>query len=436
MKEGAAAVYLLADCNNFFVSCERVFCPALKRCGVAVLSSNDGCIVARSDEVKRLGVSMGAPYHTVRALLAAHGVAVRSSNVALYRDMSRRVMQVLREHADAVEVYSIDEAFLRFPATCAAPPRTWRTLAHTVRRQVRRATGIPLSVGVGPTKTIAKVAASLAKRGGGVCALLREEARARALARFPVQDVWQVGPRAAAALAASGVRTAAEFLALPEAWVRMRLGIAGVRAHRELAGLSCGAPGAYTPAPRKSITRSRAFARPQGCGAALLRAFSYHAEWAVRRARAQGSVAGAVALFARVALPGGVREQWEQVQKLPAPTCDTRRVLAAVTRAFAYFPPEARAYSAGVRLLALAPRPQGPLRTLWGEEVGEGERRRRLMEAMDAVGEKYGFTALCFAAALPSAAPSAPPAWLPRAAWRSHAYTTQWAALPRVHAKD
>lgn len=249
-------VFALADCNNFFCSCERVFRPALRHRPVVVLSNNDGCIVARSDESKALGLKMGTPAYQVRELLERHGVAVCSSNYTLYGDMSRRVMSMLNRYAPATHVYSVDEAFLDFTG--------WRgDLAGHCRRMVGdigRSTGIPVSVGIAPTKTLAKVATRYAKRYAGyrgVCVIDTESRRIRALEEFPITDVWGIGHRVGARLAAMGVETALDFTRLTPERVRRNFTLTGLRTWRELRGESC-IPLDELPR-RKSICTSRSF---------------------------------------------------------------------------------------------------------------------------------------------------------------------------------
>ncbi|MBR0291872.1 MAG: Y-family DNA polymerase, partial [Bacteroidales bacterium] len=201
-------MFALADCNNFFVSCERVFRPELNGRPVIVLSNNDGCAVSRSNEAKALGIKMGAPLFQIRELVEKHGVAVFSSNFALYGDMSRRVQEVLRRYSPAVEQYSIDEAFLDLRGIQIPDPDA---LAKEISSECRRRTAIPVSVGIAPTKTLAKIASKLCKqypklRGG--CYMHRPEDIEKVLRRFPAADVWGIGRRSARKLEAAGIRSA------------------------------------------------------------------------------------------------------------------------------------------------------------------------------------------------------------------------------------
>ena len=232
-------MFALADCNNFFASCERVFRPDLQGKPVIVLSNNDGCAIARSNEAKALGIKMGAPFFKIRDIVRRHNVAVFSGNMALYGDMSQRVRWVLEEFAPGIEVYSIDEAFLDLRGMKNID---FDAYAKRISAQCWKMTSIPVSVGIAPTKTLAKIASKLCKqypklRGG--CYMHRPQDIEKVLRKFPIEDVWGIGRRTAPNLKARGVNTAYEFTQLPEGVVRMMLGIGGVRTWKELRGIPC-----------------------------------------------------------------------------------------------------------------------------------------------------------------------------------------------------
>lgn len=252
------AVFALVDCNNFFVSCERAFNPRLKNQPVIVLSSNDGCVVARSNEAKALGIQMGVPYYQVKALVEKAKVTVLSSNFALYSDMSSRTMSLLAESAPEIEVYSIDEAFLRLDGL----PHLKRH-SQRIRQHILQCTGIPVSIGVGPTKTIAKLANFIAKNHTqtGVYGLIDEKIRARAYAKIPVHDIWGIGRQSSARLNALGIVTIADFVRFDPQRVRANLGLHGLKTQKELQGHSCIDLEEIDP-PAKSMTSSRSFGRP------------------------------------------------------------------------------------------------------------------------------------------------------------------------------
>ena len=232
-------MFALADCNNFFASCERVFRPDLQGKPVIVLSNNDGCAIARSNEAKALGIKMGAPFFKIRDIVRRHNVAVFSGNMALYGDMSQRVRWVLEEFAPGIEVYSIDEAFLDLRGMKNID---FDAYAKRISAQCWKMTSIPVSVGIAPTKTLAKIASKLCKqypklRGG--CYMHRPQDIEKVLRKLPIEDVWGIGRRTAPKLKARGVNTAYEFTQLPEGVVRMMLGIGGVRTWKELRGIPC-----------------------------------------------------------------------------------------------------------------------------------------------------------------------------------------------------
>lgn len=232
-------MFALADCNNFFASCERVFRPDLQGRPVIVLSNNDGCAVARSNEAKALGIKMGDPYFKIRHIVERNNIAVFSGNMALYGDMSQRVRWVLEDFAPAIEVYSIDEAFLDLRGLSNVD---FDAYAKKISAECWRLTSIPVSVGIAPSKTLAKIASKLCKqypklRGG--CYMHRPQDIEKVLRKFPIEDVWGIGRRTSAKLHAIGVKTAWDFTQLPEIAVNKQFGITGVRTWRELRGESC-----------------------------------------------------------------------------------------------------------------------------------------------------------------------------------------------------
>lgn len=232
-------MFALADCNNFFVSCERVFRPDLQGKPVIVLSSNDGCAIARSNEAKALGIKMGAPLFKIRDIVTKHHVAVFSGNMALYGDMSQRVRWVLSDFAPSIEVYSIDEAFLDLRGINDVD---FDAYAKEISAKCWKYTSIPVSVGIAPTKTLAKIASKLCKQYPklqGGCYMNRPEDIEKVLRKYPIEDIWGIGRKSVPKLKARGVDTAYEFTQLSEMMVKSELGVAGVRTWRELQGFQC-----------------------------------------------------------------------------------------------------------------------------------------------------------------------------------------------------
>lgn len=235
-------MFTLVDCNNFYCSCERVFNPALRDKPVVVLSNNDGCIIARSNEAKALGIKMGEPFFKIRQTLEEQKVAVFSSNYALYGDMSHRVMSLLSEFTPDITIYSIDEAFLQLPIAEHDPTFSIEEYGKKIVRTVTKGTGIPVTIGIAPTKTLAKIASHFGKQYAGyknVCLIDTEEKRAKALQLTPIHEVWGIGRRLSPQLAYYGIRTAWDLTQKSEQWVRRNFSVTLARTWKELQGDSC-----------------------------------------------------------------------------------------------------------------------------------------------------------------------------------------------------
>jgi DNA polymerase V len=281
------ATYALVDCENFYVSCERVFDPSLREVPVAILSNNDGCVIARSEEVKAKGIPMGAPFFKWENELEEIGAEVLSSNYALYGDMSRRVHALIEKEALALERYSIDEAFATLPDL---KRQNLQRLADSIRRKVLQQVGVPVRVGVGPTKTLAKVAdlnAKARKRegiGNGVYVCPPEPEREELLRRVPVGDIWGIGPAYEEKLEEKGVASAAEFRSLPDPWIRKEMTVVGLRTAWELRGRSCLDLELVRP-DRKTLVRSRSFGERVESKENLRQALAKHAQRAAEKLR-------------------------------------------------------------------------------------------------------------------------------------------------------
>lgn len=271
ISEQFLTLYLICDCDNFYASCERVFNPSLKGKPIVILSNNDGCVVARSNEAKALGYKMGDPFFQVKEKLEKDGVAVFSSNYNLYGDMSRRVMMLLSQYAPDFWQYSIDEGFLKIPlnkpfACCDGTVYTLdsydaiREYGLKIQRTITRGTGIPVTLGIAPTKTLAKMASKFGKKYAGyehVCIIDTEERREKALRLFPVDDVWGIGRRSFQKLEYHSIRTAWDFTQKSAAWVRREVKLTGLRTWNELRGVDCVSIDELPE--KKSICTSRSF---------------------------------------------------------------------------------------------------------------------------------------------------------------------------------
>ncbi len=290
-------MYALADCNNFFVSCERLFRPDLNGRPVIVLSNNDGCVIARSNEAKALGIRMGTPFFKISDLVKRHDITVFSGNMELYGDMSRRVQQTLAEFAPAIERYSIDEAFLDLRGM---RDTDFDALAKEISRRCRRNTGIPVSVGIAPTKTLAKVASKLCKRYPklqGGCYMHRKEDIEKVLRKFPVKDVWGIGRQFSVQLTERGIVTAFQFASLSREWVRNLMGTSGVRTWLELHGEACIDFETGFQA-KQSICTSRSFATEIYDRNELAEQVAKFTAMTAEKLRKQNSACGQLSVFA------------------------------------------------------------------------------------------------------------------------------------------
>lgn len=285
----------LVDCNNFYASCERVFRPDLAGKPVIVLSNNDGCVIARSEEVKKLGIEMGTPFYQIKDRIDKNNIAVFSSNYTLYGDMSARVMMTLRDYVEELEVYSIDEAFLDLSTYEKLDLRKYgKKIVDTVKQN----TGIPVSLGIAPTKTLAKIASKFAKkykRYGGVCIINTEEQRTKALQLFDIGDVWGVGHQYKKMLNQNGVITAYDFTQKPESWIRKQMTVNGARTWKELQGIAC--VELEEGKAKKAICTSRAFGSLITDYSILTEAVSEFTVSCARKLREQKTAAGAITVF-------------------------------------------------------------------------------------------------------------------------------------------
>lgn len=421
-----ARLVALVDCNNFYASCERVFQPELRGKPVVVLSNNDGCVVARSNEAKALGVDMGAPWHLYRGRFEQLGVIVRSSNYTLYGDMSARVMAVLADFASEVEVYSIDEAFLNVGDLPAGELMPW---ARRLRETVVQWTGIPVSVGIAPTKVLAKVANRLAKKDAAatpsadpVRLLLDTAAQEDALSRIELGDLWGVARRLTARLQVEGIATVMDLRRTDPAWLRERFGVVLQRLALELRGEACLKLELVTP-DRKSIVASRSFGKPVLQRAELDEAVATFTARAAGKLRRQGLAAARLAVFVHT---NPFREQDRQYSAsqsvaLPVATADTARLITAAQRALSAIWKDGYRYKkAGVMLLDLGK----------AAAVSDGLFDRRdspasisRMRAVDTLNARFGRDTLAFGRTPQRRA------WHMRSERLSRRFTTDWDEL-------
>lgn len=385
-------MYALADCNNFFVSCERVFRPDLERTPVVVLSNNDGCAIARSNEAKRMGIRMGQPMFEFRDLIESGSVTVFSSNFALYGDMSRRVQQTLSRFSPAIEVYSIDESFIDLNGM--SPDTDFDLWAKTVSKECRRCTGIPVSVGVAPTKTLAKIASKLCKqypatRGG--CWMYKPPDVEKVLRRFPVEDIWGIGRRSSRRFKEYfGMKTAWDFYSKDGNWINNEMGISGLRTWKELHGEPC-IDFEDTVQAKKQIMISRTFAKEITEPDDLAAQISMFCSMAVEKLRKQSSCCSNATVFImtnRFRKESGKTQFESRLVQFPTATDSTLEINTAVMHAAHDMFRSGYGYKrAGVILGDIIPADKVQLSFF--DEV-DRERHSRLMKVMDSINRRDG----------------------------------------------
>ncbi len=418
-------IFGLVDCNNFYVSCERLFDPKLQNRPVVVLSNNDGCIIARSNEAKALGIAMGTPFFKAAPFLRRHLVEVFSSNYPLYGDMSWRVMATLKKLEPDMEIYSIDEAFIRLPREAISDLAEH---GRRIRATIRRHTGIPVSIGFGPTKTLAKVANRFAKKEReykGVCDL-SATCPDPFLARCPVGDVWGIGRRGEEKLRRQGIISALDLTGHNDDWIRRRLHLNGLRTVMELRGIPCLT--LEKEGKAKSIASSKSFGRQVGSLAELREATATYVTQAAVKLRLQQSRASILQVylttnrFSRTQPCYSARE----IITLPQATADTAILIKAALQGLEkIYRPGLRYQKTGVVLSGLVAAEHRQLSLFAGPE----KNRNKLMAALDRINGRWGrFTIQHGVAGL------AKP-WQHRQEMKSPAYTTRWTDLPRVFSR-
>jgi DNA polymerase V len=418
-------IYALVDCNNFYVSCERVFQPQLEGVPVIVLSNNDGCAIARSAEVKALGVKMGEPYFKLKPLIRQHRIQIRSSNYALYGDMSARVDSVLADFAPTLENYSIDESFLDLTGMQG----DLEAYGREIRARVKRWTGIPTCVGIGPTKTLAKLANAIAKDHpdmAGVCDLQSPEARAKLLPSMKTAKVWGIGPAYVERLRLIGIETAADLAALEPTVARDMLTVMGQRTVLELRGLAC-IPLELEPPPKKVTAVTRSFGRPVTTLIEMREAVSFYATRAGEKLRRAGQAAGHMSVFMHTnRFNDDPRRSASGAVSFPEATNDTSELVARALRIAETIWRDGFRYSkAGIICNELTAACAGQQSLFAGTTR---PRDPRLMRAMDGLNQKMGRGTVYPAAA------GIVRRWSLKAQYHSPKFTTRWTELPVARA--
>ncbi|WP_417532539.1 translesion error-prone DNA polymerase V subunit UmuC [Marinobacterium stanieri] len=327
-------VFALVDCNNFYTACERRFRPDLAGVPIVVLSNNDGCIISRSAEAKAMGIKMGVPFYQIEPYLTQQGVAVFSSNYALYADMSARVMSILEQESPRVEIYSIDEAFLDLSGM--EPVAALADFGRHIRTTVQQWTGITVCVGIAPSKTLSKLANHAAKRypaTGGVVDLTSPERQRRLLQLIPVDEVWGVGRRLSKRLYKDGIKTALDLACCHPKTIRQQYSVVLERTVRELNGESCLSLEDVTPT-KQQIICSRSFGERITCFQSMREAVCEYTVRAAEKLREEGQTAKRINLFMRTNRHNPAEPQYMPSlgAELPLPTDDTRDLVAAAIR--------------------------------------------------------------------------------------------------------
>ncbi len=422
-------VFALVDCNNFYVSCERVFNATIQKRPVIVLSNNDGCVVARSNEAKAF-IKMGTPVFECKELIQKHNIFVLSSNYSLYADMSERVMKVLKTFSPQVEIYSIDEAFLDLSHMAVADLTTY---GQDIRLTVLRQTGIPVSVGIAGTKTLTKIAAEIVKQQPQFQGVLNiancsQQEIDALLEEIRVEDVWGIGHRYARRLRACNVCTARDLKEMDTRWIRKQFSVAAERTVRELRGIAC-MPLETQPKAKKGIMTSKSFGAPIIRLEELEEAVATYTARAVEKLRKQGSLAATISVFIQTNYFQKQSPQYTNSasKTLLFPTAFTPDFIGAALQLVRSIYKDGYTYKkAGVFLSRIMPEDvMQP--DLFGALSFEDEyRKARLMCAVDVINRLWGSNTIFFGAQ------GLTRKWKMRQERRSNRYTTQWSEILRI----
>ena len=423
-------LFALVDVNNFYVSCERVFAPKLEGVPMVVLSNNDGCAVARSAEVKALGVKMGTPWFQMKDLAKQHGIAAYSSNYTLYGDMSSRVVEILRTFTPNLEVYSIDESFLRIE-TVLKHYSDPTDMGRAIKQDVKDATGLPVCVGIGATKTLAKLANHLAKKHtqfAGVCDVnaMPKVVLYQWMTEMPVGEVWGIGRQLSKKLKVLGINTVFDLLQASPQSIRQQFGVVVERICYELRGVSCLELEEVAPA-KQQIVSSRSFGKPVTSMEQLAESVATHVARGAEKLRSQQSLAGALTIFIQTNPHKPFEPQHHQsiTVALPDPSDNTLTLTHAALKGLKKIYQAGFKYKkAGIMFSLLADKPS--VQQSLFEDVQVKGKSAHLMQAIDSINTRFGN------AVIRTAVSGTTQDWKMRSSNRSPNYTTQWDELPIV----
>ena len=381
----------LVDCNNFYASCERIFNPKLIGKPIVVLSNNDGCIITRSSEAKKLGIKMGEPYFKVRKIIEKNKVKVFSSNYSLYGDISQRVMETLSHFVKEIEIYSIDEAFLNLNGFENYEIDKY---CRHIRNKIKQWIGIPVSIGVGSTKTLSKIANNLAKKNNiyrGVCILKNWFEIKEALKLTPIEDVWGIGRKNSAFLRKYRINTASDFVQVDKGWIKKNMGIIGEKTYLELLGISC-LNIELIPSNKKSCCVSRSFSSPMEKIKDLEEAVSFYASRVSEKIREENLVADSMSVFVLTNHFNRREKQYSNSIKLqlPFPTSDSIKIVKkALEGVRKIYRSNYRYKKAGVILYGLSKHSVTKGLLDYDRKVSD-----RMMETIDSINDRYGSSTL------------------------------------------
>ncbi len=422
-------IYALIDCNNFFVSCERVFRPDLEGKPVAVLSSNDGCVVARSNETKRLGIPMGAPAFKYREIFDKYGIVRFSANFELYGDISKRITSLLTTITPRIEVYSVDESFLDITELPVTDYEAW---GRGVRNAIMRHVGIPVSVGIASSKTLAKLAAEIPKKyeayhGAFSFINLAPSRREAALKAMPIQDIWGVGWRLAPRLRAEGVSTAWGLAGMRPQRAKQLMGVHGRQMVSELNGVACvGLTPEHDPA--KSIMRSRTFGEDTSQVYVLEAAIATLGAQAAFKLRCERLLARRIGFFANTSRHKPGYRRWVHELRMDMPTNDSGKIISSLVNELGNsFTGSQICHRLGVFLYDFVPEDALQTDLLGMVDPSRHERSSARMQAVDVINQKWGRGKIRFAAEDLSRS------WQPKHQIRSPRYVSNWHELPEAH---
>ncbi|MEL7832357.1 Y-family DNA polymerase [Fodinibius sp. Rm-B-1B1-1] len=416
------SVYALIDCNNFYASCERVFDPSIRGKPIAILSNNDGCVIARSDEAKIAGVKMGVPEFKIRDLIKQKNVVLKSSNYALYGDMSRRVMETLRHLTPKVEPYSIDEAFIEFPKLIT---NNLDRFGKEIKSTVKRWTGLPVSVGIAPSKTLAKIANERAKSNpkyDGVLNLVENPDLDAILKETKLTDIWGIGGGLSQRLFQENIRNALQLKQQidKKEWVRSKISVNGLRTVMELNGQPCLEVENISD-PRKGIMTSRSFGKAVTDREDLSEAIAQFISIAAEKLRAQNSVASLLHVTLRTNKYSNYKSKYKYGIELPLqmPTANTAYLIrCGRTCLKKLFQPNLRYKKVAVMLTGILPGSEVQTDLFSKDHYTTDE--RNLMQKVDDINTKYGSETAHFAST------GIERTWQMKQEYLSPKYTTQW----------